>query len=215
MHADGMSKTRKRRLHETVTSVTEYTRFPGIAGCQVKMLTGFRCGSDHIATTSNLAVATDRLHTAFAFVGLTDYFNLSVCLFHAMFGGTPRALSFANYRPTEKFAPGYAQEDALQAVSFNDDPLDAALYEEARTVFVARLQQYGFDVPAELLLPATRGVSPGAEPAPPRPSGAAPWAGPFAVALSALLLLLLYALSPVGRCGRSMFRFSLGPLVRW
>lgn len=44
MHADGMSKEQKLRLRATTASVADYVRFPGIAGCQVKMLAGFRCG---------------------------------------------------------------------------------------------------------------------------------------------------------------------------
>ena len=59
----------------------------GIPGCQVKMLTGRRCAALYSPTMLDLGQAKARLETGFAFVGLTDHYDLSVCLFHAMFGG--------------------------------------------------------------------------------------------------------------------------------
>ena len=68
---------------------------------------------------TRLLQAKRRLTTAFAFVGLTDYYNESVCLFHAMFGGSPRWSPFLypcnhvrkistklpNYQTTTKLLP--------------------------------------------------------------------------------------------------------------
>ena len=46
----------------------------------------------------DLQVAVERLRKGFAFVGLTEHFDLSVCLFHAMFGGDCRSVELANMR---------------------------------------------------------------------------------------------------------------------
>ena len=58
------------------------------------LLSAIRCTVFFLVTT-NLRLQ------AFAFVGITDYWQSSICLFHAMHGGTPRAESFANVRSSE------------------------------------------------------------------------------------------------------------------
>jgi hypothetical protein len=88
-----------------LSTVAEYAAFPGIAGCQTKMILGKACASNQ--TGASLAAkglttktAKARLRTAYAFVGITSWWNLSVCLFHAEFGGEVWPASFQNSRKT-------------------------------------------------------------------------------------------------------------------
>ena len=122
------------------------------------MLTGRRCAELYSPTLLDLREAKARLRTGFAFVGLTDHYDLSICLFHAMFGGAPRDTSFLNTRPTAFFAKGYAaggdSDDVLlsaEAVA-RLEPLDTALYAEARRLFVQRLTEHGLAVPSDLAI---------------------------------------------------------------
>merc|ERR1711982_201734 len=56
-----------------------------------KMLTG-----EH----AHIALALDRLENGFKFIGLTEEWNLSICLFHAMLGGKCLDWEFSKSRPT-------------------------------------------------------------------------------------------------------------------
>merc|ERR550514_2499518 len=70
-----------------------------VAGCSVKMMNGRDCGAAVPVTVDMMSSAIDRLDTGFAFVGLTEEWALSVCLFRAMFGGKCHRREFLNVRP--------------------------------------------------------------------------------------------------------------------
>jgi len=113
---------------------------------------GVPCAAPFALNASLLAEAARRLRDDFLFVGLTEDFDASVCLFHARLGGTtlPVAAQFLNGRPRARphhsfapnrsanagrlspwpMAPTGATLDALLA-----DPWDEALYTIARTRF--------------------------------------------------------------------------------
>jgi hypothetical protein len=120
----------------------------GVQGQQASMLSlgekarprlGFEFGnvaeSDH-AEVPNVTLAIERLD-GFAFVGLTEEFDLSVCLFHHMFGGECIDVEFFNMRKgryeseveTQQFETDLAQLEAL------GDPWDTPLYEAASQRF--------------------------------------------------------------------------------
>eukprot|EP00055_Hartaetosiga_balthica_P017199 m.113624 g.113624 ORF g.113624 m.113624 type:complete len:148 (+) comp9267_c0_seq16:583-1026(+) len=81
-------------------------------GCQMRLLVGKRCEfllntkvSNIIWEPSQLEVnlAMERLHgPQMAFVGLTDEWNTSICLFHAMYGGEITPHEMTNVRPSIK-----------------------------------------------------------------------------------------------------------------
>uniref|UniRef100_A0A7S2AX14 Uncharacterized protein n=1 Tax=Alexandrium andersonii TaxID=327968 RepID=A0A7S2AX14_9DINO len=71
----------------------EYTEFPGRKYCR-----GLRNASEGEAPPPNLDLAVQRLREGFMFVGLMEEFDLSVCLFHAMFGGECLPVEFENMR---------------------------------------------------------------------------------------------------------------------
>ena len=86
MIAPGMPPERRASLRRQARgSPATYARWPGIAGCATKMLIGRPCASDskklHPADASRAAGV---LRERFAFVGLLEHWNASVCVFHAL-----------------------------------------------------------------------------------------------------------------------------------
>ena len=65
-----------------------FVRFPGIAGCASRMLTGENCADDATRGdgTDNVRDAIDAVSNRLGFVGLTEEWDESVCHFHRMFG---------------------------------------------------------------------------------------------------------------------------------
>ena len=69
--------------HEVAGFPDKYARWPGIAGCATKMLTGRACASTIRVTSADVVRALRTLHS-FAMVGLTEQWHVSVCVFHAL-----------------------------------------------------------------------------------------------------------------------------------
>jgi len=110
-------------------------------GCVVKMLVRQNqsgCAGDSVSD-KEIAEAKLRLKTGFAFVGLTDQWDLSICLFNRIFG-VPHCLpsQFTDSRPTS----------GNQSTEYNVSELggwrdhDAEIYEVARQIFAASLLEY-------------------------------------------------------------------------
>ena len=99
-------------------------------GCAVKMLArraeGANCLDPRMPSDAEVELAIRRLR-AFAFVGLTDEWNDSICLFHAQFGGTCHASEAVNTRPTPSIK---RVEGTLSAALI--DPYDGRLYAVAQ-----------------------------------------------------------------------------------
>jgi len=83
--------------------------------------------------------AAKRVRDGFAFVGLTEQWDLSICLFHAMFGGPCLALDFKNTRPTEKKSADFYDTTSLQGWK---DEVDHLVYQAALEVFSQNLLRY-------------------------------------------------------------------------
>jgi hypothetical protein len=66
-----------------------FARYPGIAGCMTRMLTGEMCadGLFQEAGLENVHEAVDIIMNRLPFVGITEDWNESVCQFHKLFGG--------------------------------------------------------------------------------------------------------------------------------
>jgi len=108
-HAYGMPRADRERMEmqqRTMQNESELRRFesfvtwPGIRGCQAKMLLGHHCATRRSLSQSDLTSAVravDRL----AFVGLTELFNPSVCLLHCRLMGydLKKELEMMNIRP--------------------------------------------------------------------------------------------------------------------
>ncbi len=110
--------------------------------------------------TSHVAEAVRRIEHDLAFVGLTERFDESVCLFHARFGGHPVPAQFVNVRPmvnrTSSASAGSqtathaaaaagggraaSGRGAMAVAARVDDPWDTAVHAAARARFERDLQ---------------------------------------------------------------------------
>ena len=66
-----------------------FARFPGIAGCMARMLTGEKCADGQFQQSGleNVPDAVDVIMNQLEFVGLTEEWNESICQFHRLFAG--------------------------------------------------------------------------------------------------------------------------------
>lgn len=110
-----------------------------VAGCSVKMMNGHDCGAPVPISSDMVATAIQRLDRGFAFVGLTEQWALSVCLFHAMHGGSCHAREFLNVRPGKRHTAMRYDTSGLEGWV---DPYDGALYARAATVFRNNLARF-------------------------------------------------------------------------
>lgn len=117
------------------------------AGCTVRQLTMDvydPCETFPLPTIKeDVSVAIEMLHEGFAFVGITEHWDLSVCLFRAMFGGTCVSTDFtANTRPTFNSSSSYYDTSELYGWV---DALDGRVYGEALSIFESTRGVYGVD----------------------------------------------------------------------
>ena len=75
-----------------------YARFPGIAGCMSRMLTGEMCADGLLQESGliNLPEAIDIIMNHLDFVGLMEEWNESVCQFHRLYAGKQLVVSDAD-----------------------------------------------------------------------------------------------------------------------
>lgn len=108
-----------------------FAEYPGIAGCATRMLTGKTCAVD---VSKEGEVDQARVQEAIQmlehmpFVGLTEEWDESVCLFHLMFGGKVYRAEFKNYHSS---AIRNRDEDIGEFV----DEADEAIYAAAKARF--------------------------------------------------------------------------------
>mmetsp|Transcript_97962 Transcript_97962/g.285816 ORF Transcript_97962/g.285816 Transcript_97962/m.285816 type:complete len:374 (+) Transcript_97962:101-1222(+) len=126
----------------TMPSLPDFAR--NISGCAVRMLSrgGLVCGGHNgPPTEEEVALAKHRLGTGFSFVGLTDHWALSMCLFDAMFKVGCHPMQFDDARPgidKLKGNDGYSMA-RLQGVV---DHWDDRLYEEGVRIFNANMERF-------------------------------------------------------------------------
>jgi len=124
----------KRQMTET--EAAEY--FKKFRGTQARMLAGQRYGlsSNDGLGKVNMKRAKSRLKK-FSFVGLTDEWDLSICLFHKMFPDGPcHQWEFQNLHP------GDYDKDANPFVRFHDKE-DDQVYRLAKKIFHTNLKKHG------------------------------------------------------------------------
>jgi len=93
-------------------------------------------------TSEDVSEAIAMLHDGFAFVGITEQWDLSVCLFRVMFGGQCAASDFLNTRPGTNFSSSGYDTEVLHGWV---DDVDGPLYAEALLTFEATRSAYGVD----------------------------------------------------------------------
>eukprot|EP00041_Stephanoeca_diplocostata_P023968 m.599112 g.599112 ORF g.599112 m.599112 type:complete len:469 (+) comp22423_c0_seq35:254-1660(+) len=151
-HAMGIAGKERIRFETDVQTIEQYTQHRNIPACMTKMLIGAYCARTRNITQHAFEEARRRLSTM-GFVGLTDAFDASSCLFCRMFNVTPQPYMFgssAQARPGSDHKkhplPGggvRVSKDYWQRLSPSVDPLDWEIYTMAKSLFLARLQHYG------------------------------------------------------------------------
>eukprot|EP00811_Abedinium_folium_P000392 NODE_10359_length_1358_cov_2.223396.p1 GENE.NODE_10359_length_1358_cov_2.223396~~NODE_10359_length_1358_cov_2.223396.p1 ORF type:complete len:313 (+),score=76.04 NODE_10359_length_1358_cov_2.223396:107-1045(+) len=118
------------------TSKTAIETAKQYQGCYAKMLNGLSCGAEdtsdmQLSMYADNAIVT--LHTQFAFVGIVEDWDISVCLFHVMLGGSCNEREFVNVdRIGNDTIKTYDQEAVLGSWF---DKYDHLVYEAARTTY--------------------------------------------------------------------------------
>mmetsp|Transcript_39643 Transcript_39643/g.55300 ORF Transcript_39643/g.55300 Transcript_39643/m.55300 type:complete len:315 (-) Transcript_39643:32-976(-) len=92
-------------------------------------------------TSDDAKEASRRVKEGFAFVGLTEEWDTSICLFHKMFGGHCHAEEFVDIRPTSSGKDASVDYDASELMGFHDD-IDEVVYSAALEVFRANIVLY-------------------------------------------------------------------------
>lgn len=110
-------------------------------GCATQMLSRDgdmeHCASTTLPTQEELEVAKDRVMTGFSFVGLTDQWDLSICLFNAMFNVPCQSSEFSSYSNHSTGSHDLSELDDFV------DRFDTELFEVAQEKFQSNLLEYG------------------------------------------------------------------------
>jgi hypothetical protein len=144
----------RENLEKETQSLKAFATHMHVKSCQTKMLLGGQCGMFHNITPTMFQNAKKYVKML-AFVGLTDHYNASVCLFHDMLGGVPQPHMFMNARPAAahreshklRNLPGGGTQEkptAWRTLSPLDDPMDFELFEHAQDIFIARLREHRY-----------------------------------------------------------------------
>lgn len=126
------------------TNLTRYASSPEHQGCMVKSLTRGRKYPCHGpgATFNETKLAIRRLQEGFAFVGLTDFWDLSICLWHAMFDVGPIFRDeLHNSRPGK--VSSAEKQASLAVIRKFPDNADEAVFAMAETIFWNNVKLFG------------------------------------------------------------------------
>merc|ERR1719424_151564 len=90
-------------------------------------------------------LALKRLQTGFAFVGLTEEFDLSVCLLHRMLGGECVEVEFNDLRAADSTKQHSDPSSQLESIQQDPgpDPWDNQIYDAAAEIFWRNVDDYG------------------------------------------------------------------------
>eukprot|EP00435_Cladocopium_sp_Y103_P069715 s27_g33.t2 len=119
-------------------SMEEFERV--VSGWETKQLAGRNRSLN--ATQADISMALERLREGFAFVGLQEEWSLSICLFHAKFGGPCRKLEFLDTRPDNRITSVTSTYDTAILNGWVDE-IDRPVYAEAVKMFKADLAKFG------------------------------------------------------------------------
>lgn len=127
-------------LMRVSTNLSNFVSYPGIANCATKMLTGRQCAENVELVEADLETAK-RVLSSMLFVGITEYFESSICQFAWIYGGSPhrqqhfRRSREGGYRPLtieEALSPSEVSQ------FLRSERFDLALYQFAVELFKTR-----------------------------------------------------------------------------
>lgn len=119
-------------------TIPEYAE--AVKGCSVKMVIGKECGSSATATMDMAEEAVSRLDEGFAFVGISEEWELSVCLFHKMFGGRCHSREFQDVRQGTESTN--STDYSIDGLNNWTDNVDGALYAHASEIFWRNIEAF-------------------------------------------------------------------------
>ena len=148
MFADGFNMSDYQDLIQTCGPESDhntpgcFARYDGIAGCYARMLTGGRCG-EKLGFDGGKSRLEDALRVVdmMPFVGITEEWALSICLFHRMFGGKVTAAQLEDIHAGPEHQQSY-DESLLEGFV---DEVDEAIYAAAKQKFQQLLQKHVSD----------------------------------------------------------------------
>merc|ERR1712039_137737 len=133
------SHVKTRRFNATALEF-----FNVMQGCVTKMITRQceenTCCRPPRPTSDDVEKAVQRVR-GMGFIGLTEKWGVSVCLFHAMFGGKCKGRSFKNTRSH----CCECRDKAVSELRDVKDTYDDAVYKAASEVFWQRVEEYGIN----------------------------------------------------------------------
>jgi len=124
-----------------------------VQGCTVKMLThqyqpelfnpagAYHCNDGIIEppTWAQVDRALDRVQNEYVFIGMTDDWDLSICLFNAMFGNACHSSQFGITQPSHVSSTNSSDVSPLDGFV---DVYDAVLWEAAQRIFQENLLRF-------------------------------------------------------------------------
>jgi len=141
----GVERLREKTwIYDTESpSLREYADWN--AGCTVRQLlmdVSKPCETLYSPKSEDVSVAIEMLQEGFAFVGITEQWDLSVCLFRAMFGGQCNSLDFLDTRLGSNASRSDYDTSELYGWV---DTWDGPIYSEALLMFESTRNAYGVD----------------------------------------------------------------------
>jgi len=143
-------------------SVACFARYPGVAGCTTRMLTGKRCADDPASYPEGMPSHIERVPDAIEalnkmkFVGITEEWDESVCLFHLMFGGVLYSDEFHDVHQGPRDRSNTWDESELAGFV---DEADEAIYDAALLRFRVLRRKYAGGDSACARIPGALSVS--------------------------------------------------------
>eukprot|EP00055_Hartaetosiga_balthica_P015059 m.86673 g.86673 ORF g.86673 m.86673 type:complete len:556 (-) comp8767_c0_seq2:136-1803(-) len=154
-HAFGFSGNLER-LKDAKT-LEAFLEIDGISSCQVKQVLGKMCAQLYTVTLDDTIQSILLMQTHIAFIGDTDYFNSTVCLFHRMFGNRMSEVELKNTRPTSNYldkvkANGFSvlPKDAWKKLDVKYDKFDWLLFVVANDIFYHNMKRFGISISSGL-----------------------------------------------------------------
>jgi len=92
-------------------------------------------------TAAQVAKAVERVREGYAFVGITEQWDLSMCLLHKMFGGKCSSTDFENSRPNPSHEDASSGYNTSILEGFTDQ-YDGPVFAEAEQIFREHLQRF-------------------------------------------------------------------------
>jgi len=121
---------------QSAQCLTQYALAEPAQGCQTKMVYGIPCSGDMTMDPVKRKLAAQRVKNGFAFVGLVEEWQLSLCLFHRVLGGHPFPVESDHVRegsssPNDRNCSAQVESQLGE----QKDPVDTLVYKAAKEKF--------------------------------------------------------------------------------